>query len=93
MYSTSADMQAESNPIRPSTITIGAKALSALADTPSRLRSEVLGGRRHLANRAVQVLGPCGLSIGSAAESDQNVKRAPITGAVLFLFKYGTPGP
>jgi hypothetical protein len=30
---------------------------------------------------------PCGLSIESAAESDQNVKRAPITGAVLFLFK------
>ena len=64
-------------------ITIGGEALSVLADTP---RLALPAGRAPRPSRGFGAC-PCGLSIESAAESDQNVKRAPITGAVLFLFK------
>jgi hypothetical protein len=68
-------------------ITIGAKALSALADTPSRFAAKlsVDGDTSPIERSRCSPL--VGLSIASAAESDQNVKRAPTTGAVLFLFK------
>jgi hypothetical protein len=71
----------------PQSIIIGGKELSVLADTPRLPAGTAPHQSLSLAAR------PCGFSIESTAESHQNVKRAPITGAVLFLFKYGTPGP
>lgn len=64
-------------------ITIGDKALSVLADTPRRA---LPAGTAPRPSRGFDAR-PCGLSIESAAESDQNVKRAPMVGAVLLLLR------
>jgi len=56
-------------------------------EAPVGLELDDALSRKISASPIASLRGPCGLSIEPAAKNHQNVKRAPIVGAVLFLLR------